>query len=177
MVWKTLDRPGFFGRKRDEVVRGYNECFGEGNWRIMWTWNDELIPKDLAYHLYEDGYYADSFRREDLWRELIATASEVYDHQPSDVQSGLDYLVQNSHSTHLQDISIRRVVVRRGWRFQGDKLVQVRKHKEYWGDKLSPGKVSFHLPELIVVPHLESWWDKNSIEDFYQSNKVLQVRE
>jgi len=65
---------------------------------------------------------------------------------------------------------------RRGWSFQGDKLVQIRKHSEYWGRNLSPGKVLFHLPQLIAVPHLVGWWDHNSIEDYYQSNKVLQIK-
>ncbi|MFQ6010159.1 MAG: hypothetical protein ACE5J7_03520, partial [Candidatus Aenigmatarchaeota archaeon] len=61
-------------------------------------------------------------------------------------------------------------------KFQGKKLVQIRSHKSYWGKNLSPGRVPFHRPELIVEPHLEGWWDDNSVECFYQSNKILQIR-
>ena len=68
-------------------------------------------------------------------------------------------------------------MLRRGYIFKGDKLVKLRSHAEYWGQNLSPGKVPFHLPESIVVPHLEKWWDYNSIEDFWQSNKVIQINE
>lgn len=177
MIWRIVERPGHFGKKRDKVYRQYDERFGKDNWRIMWQWNGETIPYIIACQLYEDGYYADSFRRENLWKELASVAKDVYDHQESDVQSGLDYLIQNGNATHLQDIAIRRVMLRRGYRFEGDKLVQIRSHAEYWGQNLSPGKVPFHLSELIVVPHLEKWWDYNSIEDFWQSNKILQVRE
>ena len=115
--------------------------------------------------------------KEELWRELTSTASEVFDIDIGDLESGLDYLIQNGSATHLQDISIRRVVLRRGWQFEGSELVQIRSHKDYFGKKLSPGKVPFHKPELIVVPHLKKWWDENSIEDWYQSNKILQIRE
>jgi hypothetical protein len=177
MEWLTVGRPGFSGRDRDKRHAGYNEEYGEGNWRIMWVWNNQIIPKYFAYQLYEDGYYADSFNREDVWQELLRTARNVYDIEPRDVESGLDYLVQKGTATHLQDISIRRVVQRRGWSFQGKKLVQVRKHGTYWGNLFSPGRVMFHLPQLIEVPHLEGWWAYNSIEDFYQSNKILQVKE
>ncbi|MBI2047218.1 hypothetical protein HYT26_03585 [Candidatus Pacearchaeota archaeon] len=177
MAWRTFERPGYFGKKRDEFYRQYDEKLGKDNWRIMWQWNGDAIPYIVACQLYEDGYYADSFRREDLWKELASIAKDVYDHQESDTQSGLDYSVQNGNATHLQDIAIRRVMLRRGCIFEGDKLVQIRSHTEYWGQKLSPGKVPFHLPKLIAVPHLEKWWDYNSIEDFWQSNKILQVRE
>lgn len=33
------------------------------------------------------------------------------------------------------------------------------------------------MPEMIVKPHLSGWWNEDSIEDFYQSNKVLQIRD
>jgi hypothetical protein len=176
MVWETIERPGYFGKKRDEIFKQYDGKYGACNWKIMWNWNDKIIPQNIACLIYEDAYFADSFKREDLWKELITAAKDVYDHQESGIESGLDYSVQKGNATHLQDISIRRVILRRGWKFSGDKLVQIRSHSEYWGKNLSPGRVQFHMPELICSPHLEHWWDLNSIEDFYQSNKVLQVK-
>jgi len=177
MTWKTIERPGHFGKNRDEVFNQYNEKYGKDNWRLIWSWNGEFIDYITACKIYEDSYYNDSFKREGLWKELTSVAKEVYDHEESNVESGLDYLVQNGNATHLQDIAIRSVILRRGWKFEGDKLTQIRSHKTYWGNNLSPGKVSFHLPELIISPHLESWWDYNSVEDFYQSNKFLQIME
>jgi hypothetical protein len=178
MTWRTVERPGYFGKKRDEVYKQFDEKFGKENSRIMWQWNGNTIPFIVACQIYEDGYYADSFRREKVWKELASIAKDVYDHQESDVKSGLDYLVQNGNAMHLQDIAVRRVMLRRGYKFEGYILVQIRDHKEYWGQTLSPGKIPFHLPELIVVPHLGlKWWDYNSIEDFWQSNKILQIKE
>lgn len=176
MNWETIERPGFFGKRKNEITELYNEKYGEDNWRIVWDWNQETVPFLFACHLYEDGYFNDSFKREGLWKELVSAAKDVYDHQESDIESGLDYLVQKGNATHLQDISIRRVVLRRGWKFEGSKLVQVRGHYDYWGQNLSPGKVKFHLQDLIEKPQLAGWWDKDSIEDFYQSNKLLQIK-
>jgi len=177
MDWKTVKRPGFFGKERDAFYKKTDEKYGRDNWRIVWQWNGAVLPFITACQLYEDGYYADSHNRERLWKELASSARDVYDHQESDVQSGWDYTIQNGTATHLQDIAIRKVMLRRGIKFQGDKLVQVRQHESYWGQRLSPGKVPFHEPELIVEPHLVGWWDVSSIEDFWQSNKVLQVRD
>jgi len=176
MEWENLERPGFFGNKRDEIYRKYNEKYGLNNWRIMWQWGTLIVPNTFAYSIYEDAYYWDSHKREKLWKELISVAKDVYDNNISNINSSLDYLVQECESTHLQDIAIRRVVGRKGWKFKGNELVQIRSHSAYFGEKLSPGKVPFHLPKLIVNPRLESWWDKDSIEDFYQSNKILQIK-
>ena len=176
MEWKTFGRPGFSGKDRDIKHAQWDREYGEGNWRIVWTWNGGIITRDFAYQLYEDGYYADSFKREDAWRNLLEIANDVYDLEPLDVESCLDYSIQKGIATHLQDISIRRVIKRRGWDFRGSELVRVRKHEDYWGNLFSPGRVPFHIPHLIESPHIDWWWDYNSIEDFYQSNKVLQVR-
>ena len=175
MGWKTFERPGFFGSKKQEKIDSYNQMFGDNNWRLVWSWLDDFVDFDIACQLYEDGYYNDSFKREKIWEELIKTASNVYDHEESNILSGFDYNFQEGNSTHLQDISIRRVVLRRGWKFQGDELIQIRSHSDYFGKNLSPGRVPFHMPEHIIEPHLKKWWDKDSIEDFYQSNKYLQI--
>lgn len=177
MEWQTAERPGYFGKRRAEILKGYDEMYGKDNWRIMWQWGREVLPFITACQIYEDGFYADSFKRVKLWKELVETAKDVYDHNETDVESGLDYLVQKGNAHHLQDISIRRVVLRRGWSFKGSMLVQIRNHSEYWGKLLSPGKVPFHIPELIIEPRIEGWWDAGSIEDFWQSNKVLQKKD
>ena len=48
---------------------------------------------------------------------------------------------------------------------------------QYWGKLFSPGKIPFHMPEMIVKPPLDSWWNKGSIEAWYQNNKVMQIYE
>lgn len=175
--WITKNRPGFFGKRRDALFQEYTSRYGEGNWRIMWQWGDEIVPFEEACLIYEQAYYEDSIERENLWRKLTSEASEVYDHHPSNIHSGFDYSKQEEGATHLQDIAIRKVISRRGWTFEGENHIQIRGHGSFWGKSLNPGKVIFHKPDLIIYPHLDGWWNYNSIEDFYQSNKVLQVKE
>jgi hypothetical protein len=176
MGWETVSRPGQLGKNRANLISQWNEEYGEGNWRIVWVWCDNVVGKDMACHLYEHSYLVDSFNREDLWKELVETALDIYDMEKRDIESGYDYNVQKGPAIHLQDIAMRRVARKRLWEFKGDELVQVRKHGTYWGDIFSPGKVSFYRPDDIKDPHLKSWWDRDSVEDFYQSNKVLQAR-
>jgi len=175
MVWKTVERPGYFGERKHELLKSYDEKYGRGKWRIAWKWKDEFIDFEKACLLYEEAYFADSFKRESLWQELISKASDVYDNDISNVHSRFDYTKQETTATHIQDIAIRRVVKRRGWDFRGEELIQIRSDNKYWGDKLNPSGVGFHLPDLIEEPHIEGWWKKDSVEDFYQSNKVLQI--
>jgi len=180
MTWVTLGRPGYFGKKRDEIHEQYNQTHGKDNWRIMWRWGKEgqiILPFTQACMFYEDAYFIDSFKRETLWLELKVKAKEVYDYDQTDMASGLDYLIQKGPATHVQDIAIRNIFFRRGWAFEGQDILQIRRHETYWGSRLSPGKVPFHIPNMIVQPHLEKWWDYNSVEDFYQSNKIIQVKE
>ena len=177
MSWRTVERPGQAGKRRDKLQRHYDEKFGMENWRISWQWEGKEIPYIEACYIYEEGYYADSIRREGLWKELACVARDVYDIEESDIRSGTEYLNQAGNAAHLQDIAIRRVMKRRNIAFHGSKLVQIRSHEGYWGRNLSPGRVPFHMPGKIVVPHLRGWWDYDSVEDFWQSNKILQVYE
>lgn len=176
--WITVYRPGQFGKIKNFLYDTYFKWFGkeEVKWRLRWEWGEDLLPQEIAIQKYEDAYLYDSLKREELWLELINEASDVYDNSETNVESGFDYNKQETKATHLQDIAIRRVVRKRNWKFKGKKLIQIRSHDTYWGDKLSPGRVKFHKPEKIKIPHLKGWWDENSVEDFYQSNKVLQIR-
>tara|TARA_Y100000034_G_C6886703_1_gene407204 strand:+ start:1335 stop:1862 length:528 start_codon:yes stop_codon:yes gene_type:complete len=173
---KIIGRPGFLGEKKEEKHREYDETYGADNWEMGWWWNERLINFETACQIYEGGYYHDSFNREELWEKLISKARDVYDHKESNIQSGLDYSIQEGTSTHIQDISIRNVVLKRGWEFEGKELIQIRGHSTYWGNNLSPGKVPFHLPDKIYKPNIEGWWKVDSVEDFYQSNRVLIIK-
>lgn len=174
-MFKTINRPGYIGFKKKRIFRELNEEYGSDNWRIAWQWNNQIITQPLAIQLYEDAYYEYFKSNSSDLNWLINTASDVYDISESDIQSGLDYSIQNSNATHLQDISIRRVLLRLGKKFEGDHYVQIR-GKDSEGAKYNPGFIPFHLSKKIIKPSLEGWWQENSIEDFYQSNKVLQIR-
>lgn len=178
-VWKTLFRPGQFGPRRDELFAKWDAKYGKGKWRIAWLWGDDALTLEGALAQYEEGYLEYFKSNPDRLDWLVKTARDVYDMEPSDVDSGEDYAVQKGRATHLQDIAVRRAVKRLGRKFEGAELVQIR-GKGTSGGFLSPGELPFHMPEIIAAgdlakPKARPWWNPGTIEDFYQSNKVLQV--
>jgi len=180
----------YLGRKRDETYDRFNQRFGIDHWLIGWQISG-IESKERALQLYEDAYYEFLKNNPATRTWLVNSASEVYDIHHSNINSGLDYSIQECNASHLQDIAIRRALTRlqldeQGITydrnnlpliniFRGDHLIQIR-GKDSEGFSLNPGQVPFHLPELIVGEHSSSvWWGESSIEDFYQRNKVLVV--
>ena len=176
--WKIIKRPGYFGKQRDKLHREHNKTYGKNNWRITWLVNKKIFSKEEILLLYEDSYFNFLKKHPKVLQQLINEAKDVYDDAASNVKSQLDYSKQETNRTHYQDIAIRRCVVRFGLRFKGRKLIQIRdyKGKHPLSLKLSPGRIPFHMPKLIKKPELDGWWQHGSVESFYQSNKVLQVK-
>ncbi|MBI4121194.1 MAG: hypothetical protein HY457_02990 [Parcubacteria group bacterium] len=176
--WVTVERqPGYLGKHREETHARWAKKYGPGNWRIMWQLGEHTIGFLGVCALYEDAYFKFLEDHPDILAQLIAGAREVYDDEPSNVDSGLDYSVQETKRTHIQDIAIRRCLVRMALWFKGDELFRIRHSKgtHPLSMVLSPGHVPFHKPRLIVTPELPGWWDAGSVESYYQSNKVLQA--
>ncbi|MBS3090947.1 hypothetical protein J4217_00685 [Candidatus Pacearchaeota archaeon] len=125
-----------------------------------------------------------------MFEWLVSNFSDVYDTAPSNVQARFSYDVQETPNNHIHDVAIRKAVLRNGRWFFGKRLLEVRSvNAEGW--ILSPCNIPFHLPDLIYKGQTKykgekrdfltnpPWWIKkgvrNSIEEFYQQNKVLQI--
>ena len=176
MSYTIVERLTYFGKKRDQIQAGFDSKYGKGHWRIAWQLGSNVLTFNEAIQIYEDAYY--EYLKEDrlLLEKLIHEASEVYDNAETNVNCGLDYSKQENNSNHYQDISVRRVVMRFGRKFEGKKLVQIRHQSESLvGESLSPGRVPFHLASLILEPRNKGWWQDWTVEEFWQSNKILQV--
>ncbi|MBS3169385.1 hypothetical protein J4210_02780 [Candidatus Woesearchaeota archaeon] len=182
MAWKTVERPGYLGKKRNEVHASWTKQYGEHQWRLAYQWGDLVIPRDFGIQIYEDGYYEFFKENPETLEWLVSTASDVYDTAPTNVQAGFDYTQQETPNSHIHDVAIRRAVARSGTWFTGDHLMHVR-WKESEGFRINPGVVPFHQPELIYSGEIKdyggrgTWWNEKTIEDFYQRNKLLQVQE
>jgi hypothetical protein len=176
--WIFAERPGYLGKERDKVHAFWNKIYGRDCWKMAWQWGDSVVSKDMAIQIYEDAYYEFFRTQRDKLEWIINTASDVYDTAPSNVQAGLDYKVQETPNTHIHDVSIRRAIMRLGEKFKGNHLVHVR-WKDSEGYLINPGVVPFHRPDLILNEELKdytgagTWWFPDTIEDFYQKNKLL----
>src|SRR3990167_2717471 len=174
--FELIERPGYLGRKKRERHEEWDRKFGKNNWTFVWKFGERQLSFEEACLVYEDAYLRDSSdrKREKIWKDLFANAWDVYDNSETNVNSGSDYTIQEAYSTHLQDIAIRRVGIRRGWKFKGEKLIQVR-GSESEGYLLMPGIVRFHFPKMIKMPDgvnlAPSWAHPKSVESFYQNNR------
>jgi hypothetical protein len=191
MEWKVVERPGYFGTSRNEIHVRYDNQFGEDNWRIAWQFGDQIIQRPEALQIYEDGYYEFLKSNREVLDWIVTTASDVYDTAPSNIGAKFSYDLQETPSNHIHDVAIRRAVLRNGVWFNGDYLVHVRPEKE--GERLGPHLIPFHLPNMIFRGQIKykgedrdfttnpPWWIKMGIEDsveqFYQQNKVLEVKQ
>jgi hypothetical protein len=164
---------GYIGRNR-RLLALLDEKFGWDGWLRGHTYGKALLTKSQALKLYEQSYFHFLKRNPGLLDWLSSTASEVYDNDVSNVSSGMDYDIQETEAAHYQDIAVRRALHRLGRRFQGDHLLQIR-GVESEGYRLNPGQVPFLKPDLIHSTDEKQWYEKGSIEDFYQSNKVVVV--
>lgn len=191
MGWRFIERPGYFGTSRNEIYARYNEQFGKDNWRIAWQWRSQIIQRPEALQMYEDGYYEFFKSNRGVLEWLVTTASDVYDTSPSNVEARFSYDIQETPNNHIYDVAIRSAVLRNGVWFKGNHLVHVRPKKE--GERLGPHLIPFHLPNMIFRGQIKykgkdrdflinpPWWIKMGIEDsveqFYQQNKVLEVKQ
>ena len=182
-IWKPIDNnsPGYLGKRRNQEWQRRNQQYGAGNWQIAWLVSDNLLEYKEVCRLYENAYYEFFGKRPEILEHLLEVASEVYDDDPSNIKSGIDYLKRGAVRTHIQDIAIRNCLRRLGRNFKGKQILQIRDRvgSHPLSLALSPGQVPFHLPNLISTPSnlrqitKNAWWLPYSVEDFYQRGKRI----
>ena len=176
--WATIIfQPGLSGRRKRFLYNELNRVYGDGNWRVGWQWREGVILFVDAIQLYEESYAVFLKSQQDLLEWLLTSFRDVYDTAPSNINSGIEYSIQETRSAHYNDIAIRRVVrltLKRN--FQGSDLLQVRSNDHCKGRYLSPFFVPFIAPSLILPSNFKARWTFNSVEAFWQHNKIIQIK-
>ncbi len=179
-MWRKLERPGYFGRRRDEKVAALDTKYGPGNWRLVWSspYRDDVEFLD-ACKVYYELSYVDWFCRYPDKLDFVCSFGECIDNAPTNVLSGCDYTKQEAFSTHIQDIAVRNVLQCFGRRFEGDPSdILVIRSSDSTGYEFGPGNIPFHTPAWITQPSkAPRWANPGSVEDFWQSNKWISVRD
>lgn len=200
---KIFHYPMNTGFRSESMYNRFEKVFGKDSWLPAYYWNREVISTEKGYEIYSEAYYQ-FLKRNPIIRQWIQIkAREVIDYSQTNIASGVDLCEQEAAAIHLQDISVRRSLIRleqeegdlsagKMWRsgpdiFRGNKIVQLRdRNRCPWqthsikyekGLVLNSGKVLFHRPEQLIGQYKkDSWWQENSVEDYYQRNRVLLVR-
>jgi hypothetical protein len=171
--FKLVHELGYVGFDRKKL-ENLDTKWGSDGWVMAHIYRGETITTRQALRLYEGSYVRFLKKEPAVLYWLTKNASDVYDINPEDVLSGLDFSVQNQAATHFHDIAVRRALKRLGHEFRGDHLVHIRGHTSE-GYVLNPGRVPFLNPKDILSDNNVHWYAKGSVEDFYQSNKVIIV--
>jgi len=182
-IWTTVERPGYFGEDKDLKIAEWNEIYGEGNWRISHIAADgtELTYEDII-RVYTDGYKEYFNNNPEDLDYLTKHFSYAYDLDMITKAEAYDPYAQYNKPgmiNQFHHVALNIAVEELGYEFQGEEPVQIRYRKGVPAiiRRLSPGKIPCTVPELIPEVSFEKpWWKKDSIEDFYQSTKVLQIK-
>jgi hypothetical protein len=184
-VWKNVRRPGYLGKRRDLMHAQFDVEHGAGNWRLAW-----VVPgfpagaPDLAYTFeqacklfYEESYFQ-HLKKHTADVDFACEFAECIDNSPTNVHSRFDYMAQEASSTHIQDIAMRNVIAKLGRAFTGKRTeLLIIRSADSNGYRFGPGNVPLYRPEIIMQPSLcPQWANHGTVEDFWQSNKWLQVR-
>ena len=177
------ERVGYAGFRKSRMARDRNLRYGEGNWKIVHRLGDILLDPPDALSLYETAYIHFFIHNHSELDHICAIASDVYDYSENNIRSGFSYDMTGEKASHFQDVAVRRAVRALGRTFEGQVLVQIR-GRDSTGYFLNPGLIPFHLPGLIRQPeehagqeNVRIWWNKGSIESFWQNNKLLLYKE
>lgn len=177
--WIDVERPGYFGRRRDEKIAALNKAHGEGGWCLVWRCGGiDLEFVEACRAFYERSYF-EWLRHRPADIDYACSFGECIDNSPTNVLSGFDYSKQEAFSTHIQDIALRNVLAKLNRKFEGspDKILVIRTIDSS-GIRFGPGNVPFFAPSLIEQPSKRPGWaGPLSVEDFWQSNKWLRVRQ
>ena len=190
-MWEIKERPGYLGTNRDKLHSKWNHLFGKENWKISWQWGDNILERNDSLLIYQRGYSEFLKSHKNILNWLLEF-KDIFDTAPSNIEAGLSYDIQETINNHIHDIAIRRaVILDLGLKFKKIKgLLHVRPGEE--GERLGPHLIPFHLPHMIYKGKIKykgedrdflenpPWWlkmgIKNSVEEFYQQNKLLLTR-
>lgn len=178
---KIVDRPGYFGKRRPAKVEMYDFLYGEGRWQECWEVEGRTLGFEHAVALYDLAYEI-YLRANPLFVAHVARLyGNCYDNDPSNVACGVNH-DPSATPRHIQDVSVRRALASMGMEWAGPKerLLQIR-GPESEGFLLNPGNVPFHRPDLILrgthAGPVPKWAKPESVEAFWQANKVIVVSE
>lgn len=188
VIWETAGRPGYLGKKRDEMYKYWDskDGYGKGNWRIVNEIAGEIFTyEDLIWKIYVPGYVQHFLKNPNEALFVTDNFAYGYDKDMCTKQQAFDIhalhnkagIVNQFHHTAF-NIALEYYL---GLKFKGTGPIQVREGNpgtpdsdQPAGFKWSPGRIKTIRPDLIPNYVLEGWWQPDSIEATYQLSKVLQ---
>ncbi len=186
--WQTVERPGYFGKRKDELVTEWNLRYGESNWRLAWELKNGAVLdfQSVFWQIYVAGYSAYFLAHPEEAHFLTDNFSFTYDKEITPKKDAFDpYALYEKpgHPNQFHHVALNIALESfLGLTFVGETPIQVREGKpgtpveaQPAGYLWSPGRIPTVRQDLIP-DGIVGWWNPGSIEDLYQSAKVVQRR-
>jgi hypothetical protein len=187
--WLTVAHPGYFGKNRDLQIEKWNRQYGEENWRLAWELKDGQVLnfERFFWQVYVASYTQYFLHHPDELSFITENYSYTYDKDLVSRADAFDpYTLYGKpgESNQFHHVALNIALE---WfletPFKGSKPLQVRQGKpgtteSSWpkGWRWSPGLIPAVRADLIPSLSMTGWWQEGTMEHFYQSAKVLQVR-
>jgi hypothetical protein len=179
---QILSRPGYFGRRRTQIASQLDRDYP--GWQECWQIGELILNFSEAVLLYDDAYFEHLTLNPHLV-EWVTSFGECYDSERDNIATGTTHDPKAS-PRHIQDVSVRRALVRMGTYFKHycgtdhtlydeAQLLHIR-GEDTNGFALMPGNINFHKPRLILeesIGNMPGWIKPGTVESFWQANKVI----
>jgi hypothetical protein len=109
---KIISRPGYFGRKRKEIEQQLAQFPG---WIECWQVHTRIYTFEEAVMIYDDSYY--HFLKDHPKLGLVESFGECYDSERNNIACGINHDIYST-PRHIQDVSVRRALLRLGTYFR-----------------------------------------------------------
>ena len=186
--WVVVERPSYLDKLRGTKEAEWNEKYGEANWRYAWELRsgEVLDFERVFWEVYVAGYVKYFYDHPEEAIYLTDNFSFAYDKEEITIDQAFDlYALYNQpgHANQFHNVALNIALTSfLGLPFKGSRPIQVREEKpgtpvehQPEGYLWSPGRIAAVRPDLIPKD-IEGWWRRGSIEDLYQSAKVIQIK-
>ena len=180
--WEELpERPGYLGSDRDRYVEKLNQMYGKDGWRFAWKLKDEQILDYIGvFALFIRSYILYFQNNPDKAHAVTKNFEYICDKDfilKEEAFNPYHLYLKPGYDNQFHHVAINLSLILLGYNFKGTIAGQAREGKLL--DYLSPGRIECCYPDLIPEVEVKNYSDmvlRNSIENLYQSAKVIQIR-
>ena len=173
--WQVVTRAVYANAaERMDYFKRLNGIYDAGNWRIVWAVEKgRLVGHGELFGAYERSFLEHLERNPDIVKLIkkvgrtscmLLRGSGVY----------------RDESTHreMQDAALAGAISLIGFSIGLADIERIRRDHSLAGlaGALSPAKVPFYDNSIILAPEAPGSWDRGSLESFYRSNMLLEVK-
>ncbi len=174
--WQVVMRAVYANAsERTSYFKRLDNIYGAGNWRIVWAVeNGKVVNRDGLFGAYERSFLAYLEKNPDLVK-LIKKRVGGTEARPF-LNPG-SYRGESAHR-EMQDAALASAISSIAFMVGLEDIKRIRRDHTLadLAGAISTAKVPFYDRSMILSPEAAGDWEMGSIESFYHSNMLLEVK-